>query len=91
MPLVLSANYPDGLLADALEEQVQGSLPPLEGLVDADCAAVRLSVFEQEVARQRNDFIAAHGHDGLAAADGGHVQSLMAELNSNKLTLACAA
>lgn len=61
----LSADYPDGPSADAIEAQVQQSLPPLAGLTDAHSLDERLAVYAQEIAQQREVFMSIHGHDAL--------------------------
>lgn len=68
LPLVqvfLPADYPEGPSAEAIEAQVQQSLPPLAGLADARSLDERVAVYGRELSQQRAAFMGIHGHDAL--------------------------
>lgn len=58
---VLSINYPEGPTADAIEAEVQQSLPPLSGLEDVRTESERLEVYARVIDEQRDEFIGMYG------------------------------
>jgi hypothetical protein len=58
---VLEVNYPEGPLADALEAQIETSLPPIAGLDSAASQGERLKIYEAEIRQQREEFTAMYG------------------------------
>jgi len=58
---VLSINYPEGPTADAIEAEVQQSLPPLNGLDGARTENERLEIYARAIDVQRDEFIAMYG------------------------------
>lgn len=59
--VVLSINYPEGPIAEALEAQVQQTLPPLSGLDQAQTEGDRLAVYARAIDAERDEFIAMYG------------------------------
>lgn len=56
-----SLDYPDGPIADALEAQIERTLPPLAGIASAECQSDRLAVYAQAIKVQMSEFVAMHG------------------------------
>lgn len=53
--------YPDGPLADALEEEVARSLPHIPGLEASSTQEERMGVYARTIEAQMAQFVAAHG------------------------------
>lgn len=58
---VLSIDYPEGPIADAIEAEVQQSLPPVSGLEGARTENERLEAYARAIDAQRDEFIAMYG------------------------------
>jgi hypothetical protein len=58
---VATIDYPEGPMADALEAEVQRTLPPLPGFDPQASQEQRVAVYESLIAQQRADFIEMYG------------------------------
>ncbi|WP_150124105.1 hypothetical protein [Cupriavidus nantongensis] len=58
---VLSINYPEGPIADAIEAEVQQFLPPVSGLDGALTESERLEAYARAIHEERSEFIAMYG------------------------------
>lgn len=57
----ISASYPEGLLGEALEHQIEQTLPRIHELGQALTQSERLAVLNALIAKQQAAFIANHG------------------------------
>lgn len=57
----LPIDYPEGPIADALEAEVQRSLPQLSGLEGAQNEGERMEIYARAIDEQRDEFIAMYG------------------------------
>lgn len=55
------SSYPEGVVADVIEQQIARSLPLIEGLEGATTQEQRLSMYGAAISQQRTAFIAMHG------------------------------
>lgn len=57
----IDIDYPEGPLADRLEEEARRSLPHVRGLDEARTEGERMQAYAQAIEEQRDDFIDMYG------------------------------